>query len=506
MSTVRKNVIANYAGKAWAALINVAFVPLYVKYMGIEAYGLVGIFATIQPLMTILDLGLSPSINRELARYTAAPGQERQMRELVRTLELVYWGIAALLCAALFLLAPVFAAHWVHARSLPAATVERAVLLMGLSLVFQWPVGFYSGGLMGLQRQVLFNGLNSLIWTARGVGALLVVMFSSTPVLAFFWWQVLMSLVNVGVVACALWRSLPPARERAHFRMEQLRSVWRLAIGMSAVSVVILCFNQMDKVVLSRQIPLSDFGYYSLAWQVVGSLFMLYYPIYAAFFPALTQLHAHDDTPGLRSAYHQGCQVMAVAVCPVSVVLALFSREILALWVRDPVTVANCHLVLSVLLVGATFNGLLYMPYSLLQVFGRMKCILYVFVPFLALYAPLLVLSARFYGILGAGICFSALSVLQDLIAITVIHRRHLPGEQLSWLNRDLCRPLFASLAAGLACKSVAVWPMTGLAGLATLASSFVVTLVATALATPATMRILMKYRSVLTPSFINHA
>jgi O-antigen/teichoic acid export membrane protein len=494
-STLRLNVIANYAGKAWAALINIAFVPLYIRYMGIEAYGLVGMFVTLQPLMTILDLGLSPSINRELARYSAVPNQGRQMRDLVRTLEVVYWGIASVMCLLVLLFSPVFATNWLHTQNLPIETVCRAVLLLGLSIVFQWPVGFYTGGLMGLQKQVLFNSVNSVVWTLRGVGALLVVMYSSSPVLAFFWWQLLMSFVNVAAMAFALWRSLPPAQASARFRVDMLRSVWRLAVGMSAVSVIILLFNQMDKIILSKQISLTDFAYYSLAWQVVGCLFMLYYPIYAAFFPVLTQLHAQNDTVSLRLAYHKGCQVMSVAVFPVSITLALFSKDILSLWVRDPVTVDNCHLIMAVLLAGATFNGILYMPYSLLQAYGRMRSILYVFVPSLLLYAPLLFFTARQYGVLGAAICFSVMSIGQVLIAIVVIHSRFAPGEQLNWLKNDLLCPLAASLVVGLACKSLVVWPMAGLLGCATVVASLVLTLVATALATPVPRRVLARYR-----------
>ncbi|QWV91960.1 oligosaccharide flippase family protein [Geomonas oryzisoli] len=494
MSTLKKNVIANYAGKAWAALINIAFVPLYIKHMGIEAYGLVGIFATIQPLMTILDLGLSPSINRELARYSAASGQEQVMRNLVRTLEVVYWGLAAVLCCVVLLVSPMVAANWVKPQALPLEVVKQSVLLMGLSIVFQWPVGFYTGGLMGLQRQVLFNSINTVLWTLRGVGALVVVMLASSPVLAFFWWQLLMSITNVAAVAIALWRSLPVGGQRSRFQGELVQSVWRLAIGMSAVSVVILLFNQLDKIVLSKQLSLIEFGYYSLAWQVVGSLFMLYYPIYAAFFPVITQLRAKGDHAELKLTYHKGCQLMAVAVFPISAVLAVYSREILSLWIADQETVQYSYLILSVLLVGGTLNGLLYMPYSLQQAFGETRYILYVFMPFLLVYAPLLVLAVKVWGVLGAAVTFSLISLLQNAIAVFVTHKRFIPGEQAKWFWEDLCRPLAAAVAVVVLIKFAVFWRMSGLAGVATIALCYLLSFVATVLVTPATNSIFRRY------------
>lgn len=37
-------ILPNFGGKAWQALMSLTFVPLYIKFMGIEFYGLVGIF------------------------------------------------------------------------------------------------------------------------------------------------------------------------------------------------------------------------------------------------------------------------------------------------------------------------------------------------------------------------------------------------------------------------------------------------------------------------------
>ena len=61
------------------------FVPVYISYLGIEAYGLIGLFATLQAWLSLLDLGLSPTLNREMARlrggaHTAEPITSRTAR------------------------------------------------------------------------------------------------------------------------------------------------------------------------------------------------------------------------------------------------------------------------------------------------------------------------------------------------------------------------------------------------------------------------------------------
>jgi len=82
------NLLAGLTNSAWTALIGVLATPFYLHYLGIESYGLIGFFTTLLTLLQLLDLGLSPTMNREAARH-AAVGDLRGVRHLLRSLELV---------------------------------------------------------------------------------------------------------------------------------------------------------------------------------------------------------------------------------------------------------------------------------------------------------------------------------------------------------------------------------------------------------------------------------
>jgi O-antigen/teichoic acid export membrane protein len=72
--------------------MGVAFVPLYIKYLGMEAYGLIGIFAILQAWLVLLDMGMKPALGREMARFTAGAHNAQSIRDLLRSIELI--GIA----------------------------------------------------------------------------------------------------------------------------------------------------------------------------------------------------------------------------------------------------------------------------------------------------------------------------------------------------------------------------------------------------------------------------
>src|SRR5215216_3771623 len=106
MKPIRNNLIANFLGRGWAALMGIVFIPLYIKFMGIESYGLVGFFTTLQAVFALLDLGLTTTLNREIARYSALAEKSQDMRDLVRTLEIIYWALAFFIGAVVITLSP----------------------------------------------------------------------------------------------------------------------------------------------------------------------------------------------------------------------------------------------------------------------------------------------------------------------------------------------------------------------------------------------------------------
>src|SRR6185295_8221447 len=102
MTLKRRNLAANFAGTIWIAALALLFTPVYVHRLGVEAYGLVGFYTSMQAIFMLLDLGLGTTLNRELARLHGG-GTRAEERTLVQTLETLYWiagvVIVALLCA-----------------------------------------------------------------------------------------------------------------------------------------------------------------------------------------------------------------------------------------------------------------------------------------------------------------------------------------------------------------------------------------------------------------------
>lgn len=497
MSIVRRNIIANVVGRGWSALLSLAIVPVYIHFLGIEAYGLIGFFLSLMAILSLLDLGLGTALNRQFAQYSAQSGKAQEMRDLLRTLEIIYWLIGIAIGVTMAALAPVIAAYWIKPQQLSVETVTQALTMMGIALACQWPRALYTGGLMGMQRQVAFNLLSSITGSVNSIGGVLIVWLVSPTIQAFVAWYMAVSLADTLLTGLLLRRSLPKAPARPAFSKQLLANIWRFAAGMTGISVMSVILTQLDKMILVKVLPLDAFGYYSLASRVAGGIFLTG-PICAAFFPRFSQLLLINDQEQLARLYHRGCQLMSVLVLPVAVVLALFSYEVLMLWTQDPLIAENSHLVLSLLTAGTALNALASMPHVLQLAFGWTRLSLIANGAATLLLAPLIYFMSMKYGGVGAAIVWVIFNALYILVVLYLMHRRLLRGELLRWYRSDIGLPLLAAAAVGGVGKWLIPFSETVSSSIANLMLVSVATLAAAVIAAPEIRNLAIRW---LTPT-----
>lgn len=454
---IRRNVLANTTAKLWAAAISLAAVPFYVRMLGIEAYGVIGFFLALGPVLSVLDLGLSTTLTRRLAQLSVSVDGAGEMRDLVRTLECAYWLVAVTLALGLVLLSPVLTAYWIKPQQLGTEALSSALGLMGVALACQWPLSLYSGGLMGTQRQVLASGIGAAAVTVRNVGAVLLLWQFGASLQVFFAWQIVVGLGETLITAAVLWRVLPASSRRARARLGALREVWKFAAGVGGISVLAVVLTQLDKLVLSRVLPLDEFGVYSLACRVAVGLYYLSGPINAAFFPRFSQLVAARDEPALTRLYHAGCQLLCVAVVPLSLAVAFFPQDFLRLWAIEPEVARSTGPLLSLLMVGSALNALMALPLALQLAFGWTQLVLIMNAAAVALLAPLIYFASLHYGAVGAAWVWIGLNCAYVLVLVPLMHRRVLVGEFGTWLCKDFFLPLAAALVVTVVFKAAVV-------------------------------------------------
>jgi O-antigen/teichoic acid export membrane protein len=313
------------------------------------------------------------------------------------------------------------------------------------------PSGLYTGGLMGLQKQVLLNIINSSISTLRGVGAILALWLISPTIQTFLLWQMSVGMLHSFLLFFFLWRNLPGRNNKAFFQKKLLIGIWRFAAGMSGTTIFSIILTQLDKVILSKLLSLETFGYYMLASMIAMSLARLYTPIFYSIYPRFTQLVSINMIDELKNLYHSVCQFFAVLILPASAIIFFYSYELILIWTQNKQTSENTYLIVSIMILGTALNGLTNPAYALELAFGWTKLPFYKNVIAVIALGPMIAYSTIKFGATGAASVWLLLNIGFICIEIPTMHRKILPKEMWHWYRNDVCVPLIVSfIVSGL--------------------------------------------------------
>lgn len=478
--SLRRNIVANYMGAGWNALMNVAFVSVYIHYLGAEAYGLVGVFAVLQGLLSLLDLGMAPTISREMARLSVTKGDAFGARALLQSVEVVACLMAVLIFVALWAGSGWLSAHWLGANSLPAGVVSHSIGIMGALVGLRILENVYRSALIGMQRQVALNAILAVVATLRGAGVCLVLAYVDHSPGGFFVWQLLVAVASVLVYRTTVTSMLPRAQMPTPLSLSPLFTIWQFAAGTMVVASMSLLLTNLDKILLARLLPLDEFGRYSLAVVIAQAPLGLVAPVAQAFYPRFTQFNATGVVEELRLAYHQASQLITVLLGTATVFLLLFGLPVLTAWTGNPALAAHIFPLVALLSAGSMINGFMTTPYYLQLSAGWTRLTIGVNAVALLVLIPALLLLVPRFGAVAAASLWLALNVAYLLTIIPLMHRRLLPGQQWVWYVKDVMLPLALALVVGAILRwamgdvtlGLFFWPVMVLVGLLMLIGS----------------------------------
>lgn len=446
LSKLKSNIVANYLGQAWAGIMALSFLPVYIDYLGVEAYGLIGFFTVLQTVLIFLDVGMTPTLNREMARFSAGEHSAESIRNLLRSLEIICFSIALLIAIGLWGASDYLASEWLNVEGLSLEVAIVAMSIMGVVVALRFCEGIYRGALFGLERQVWYNVAYAILTTLRYAGSVVVLAFVSNTVEAFFVWQGFISLLSLIVFIFSVYKSLPVTSSRARFSIDSISGVWKFASGMLGITALTVILLNTDKLLISSMVSLKEFGYYSLAATAASVLFMIVVPVTQAVFPHLVKLRSQDNYQQLANVYHMMTQLIIVLIAPVAIMLSIFSGGVVYMWSGNSDLSSNTAPLLSVLVLGCFLNGLAHIPYQLQLAHGWTSLLVKVnAIVVVGLVAGIFIFVPQ-YGLIGAAWIWTIVNAFYLILSTFFMHLRLLPGEKMKWYFSDILLPTSGAL------------------------------------------------------------
>lgn len=439
--SLEKNITANYIGQIYVTLAGIVMLPLYIKYMGAEAYGLVGFFTMLQAWFVLLDLGLTPTIGRETARFRGGAMPALEYRQLYRALSLIFVAIAVVGGGGLFLLSELIANNWLNVEALHIDDIRLAVEIMSVSVAMRWMCGLYRGVITGSERLIWLSGFSVLVATLRFIVVLPVMWhFGFTP-FVFFVYQLLVALFEIIGLASKS-RQLLPADKALNgaigWSLKPISLVLRFALTIAFTSSVWVMVTQTDKLVLSGILRLDEYGYFTLAVLVASSIMVISGPVSSAIMPRMARLHAEGKNDELIRVYRKSTQLVSIIAGSAAITLTCCAEQLLFAWTGDPQLAAKVAPILRLYAVGNGFLAIAAFPYYLQYAKGNLRYHLIGNLGMVIVLIPCIVLAAIYFGSAGAGYVWLVTNGLFLLVWVAYVHHKLEPGLHIKWLKKDV--------------------------------------------------------------------
>lgn len=453
---IGKNLLANLLSNVWGIVSVFIFVPFYIQFLGIEAYGLVGFYAILIGFLSLADLGFSATLKRELARISVSMNSSYEMSQILRTYEVLYGLISLFISIIIWFGAPFIAEYWLTATVIKSDDIIMALRLMGICIALQLPSGLFIGGLMGLQRQVLANSLNIGVGILRGFGAVLVLWLISPSIFTFFVWQLISNVVYLLFSRSNLWRIISPEKidRKASFSWHMLQSTGRFALGMASISLIGVLLTQVDKLVVTKFSTLEMFSYYSIAGSIASLPIILVGALGSAVFPRFTEIVALSNQGYMDKIYKTTSEITGIILIPAGLLLLLFSGEFIYAWTGSNLIADQAKVTASLLIGGQILQSATVIPYNLAIAHGSVKFSQKLGFFSVIIITPLLIFLTIRYGIVGAGMSWLILNIITLPLNLYFLHKQELSNNKMLKDNiRGIIRPLIITLPILLSYK-----------------------------------------------------
>jgi O-antigen/teichoic acid export membrane protein len=427
--SIGRNAGYNLAGAAIPLLLSLVTVPIYLKLVGPDRYGVLAIAWLMLGYLGLFDLGLGRATAFRIAALCDAPAEERATTLWTAIVVNLGMGIVG----ALLLWA---AADWFFTHIFKVDPAIRPEIVAGVPfLAMTVPVATMTGVMTGaLQGREQFLRTNSISVTSTVLFQLfpLGVAWTMGPYLP----RLLLAALAARLVAIAiLWVLCHAELTRGHpIRVEKARIRELLSFGgwVSVTSFVGAMLVVTDRFLIGAVLGAVAVTVYAIPFQLAQRIAIIPSSLTTALFPRLSAAPPDEQKRLGALAFRTLASLVTLPVLGGVLLIGPF----LELWVGHDIG-SQAAPVGRLLLIGYWINAFALVPFTRLQARGQPSRVALILLAQVPPYLLGLYFAMKLYGIIGCAIMF-VVRCFVDLVLLAWSADRRFTGFELLFANLGL--------------------------------------------------------------------
>lgn len=348
--------VVNYSGFIASSLAGLILVPVMLRDLGVESYGLWLAAMATADIFSGFDLGLSWGVTREVSGAASVGFGEPTVSFVTAAANLYLWlGVAeAGLVAAL----GVSLSRGLHLSSHNAEVAPQVFCLVAIGFGAERMVRFAYATLSGLRRFGSMNTITAGVAALRLAGSLLLLGMGRS-IVAIAWWSAITEMLWAGVTIRVIAIVQPKLRFRfSRVRWQVLRPHLSFGILSLLSSFAVKVIWDMAPLVIGFLLGSAAIVPYSIGRRFPLFVHNLHFRAGESLFPAASERMKAKDEPGMRVVLQLGTRWIVVMAVPFCVILWILAPALLHAWVGSFTTEATLIMRLTCIAILAEALGM----------------------------------------------------------------------------------------------------------------------------------------------------
>jgi O-antigen/teichoic acid export membrane protein len=396
------NTLFNLLGQIAPLIVGILAIPVLIRQLGTERFGLLALAWSVIGYFSLLDLGLGRALTRLVAEKITAK---------------LEWEIPSMAWTALFLMLLLgvvgtvilmLSSSWIIYKILKIPVdLQHETLNAFYVVAISIPVVTSTAGLRGIleakQRFDMVNLVRFPLGILTFLGPLVVLPFSKDLFVILI--VLLAGRILAGVAYLYLCiRCIPDLGREITLNTDKIRPLLSFGGWMTITNIISPIMMYFDRFAIGSLISITAVAYYTTPHEVVTKLLIIPAALAGVLFPAFAASFAQDRAR-TRQLFVKGIKFTYIALFPICLMITAFAHEGLSFWLS--VEFANhSSRVLQLLAIGIFINALAHIPYAFVQGLGHPELTAKLHMVELPFYLVLLFALISLFNIEGAAIAW----------------------------------------------------------------------------------------------------
>jgi O-antigen/teichoic acid export membrane protein len=329
--SLKINAISNWASLFIQVAVGFFLTPFIIFHLGQSGYGIWVLVGSFVGYYGLLNLGVGSAITRYIARFSAQ-NDIKSLNEIANTALAMFCTTGALAIFLSFLIAEPIA-NFFHIAPEHLAEFKRIVIVLGIATGLSFPSGVFAAIITARERFVAVNIINIFVTLLR-TGATVVILLAGHGLAGIAYPSLAATIISL--VAFFYIAKIEVPEFKIHTTGASLVTLKMLLVYggyATIIAIADILRLKIDSLVIGKMIGVAEVGIYGVAALLINQMLNLITSGMSVLGPRFASLDGADKKEELKSTLLSALSISSFLACGIALVLVLFGRPFIFLWV-----------------------------------------------------------------------------------------------------------------------------------------------------------------------------